>query len=56
MIKFIKNLFKGRNQQCNIPVVSNTILREGKTMTNQKFVTTPKPKVKPSPQIPRRNC
>lgn len=22
MIKFIKNLFKGRKQQCNIPVVS----------------------------------
>ncbi len=24
MIKFIKNLFKGRKQQCNIPVVSVT--------------------------------
>jgi hypothetical protein len=24
MIKFIKNLFKGRKQQCNIPVVSHS--------------------------------
>ncbi len=29
MIKFIKNLFKSREQQCNIPVVSNSVLCDG---------------------------
>lgn len=28
-------------------------LREGKVITNQKFVKTQKPKIKPSPQKPR---
>ena len=55
MLKFIKNLFKGKKQQCNIPVVSHTFIREGKEKTNTKIVTSPRPNVYPAPQ-PRINC
>ena len=50
MINFIKNLFKCREQQCNIPVVSHTFIREGKEKTNTKIVTSPRPTVYPAPQ------
>lgn len=55
MINFIKNLFKGSKQQCNIPVISHTFIREGKEKTNSKIVTSPRPTVYPAPQ-PRINC
>lgn len=40
-----------------VSVPRGTFLREGKTMTNQKpAATTPKPKIKPAPQMPRKNA
>lgn len=32
MIKLIKNLFKSRKQQCNIPVVINSAIPQSKTL------------------------
>ena len=47
MLKFIRNLFKGRKQQCNIPVVSGSkahrIAQIQKHLENGdiKFIRTP---------------
>jgi hypothetical protein len=54
MLKFIKRLFKNK-RKLNIGDVRHTFLREGKTITNQKFGTKPKPKIKPAPQKGSKN-
>jgi len=37
-------------------VVSNTFLREGKVISNQKFVKTPRPKIKPRGDVSKNCC
>jgi hypothetical protein len=49
MIKFIRNLFKCRKQQCK-KLVNNFNIHEGKEKCNNKIVTTPRPDVMPCPQ------
>jgi hypothetical protein len=54
MFEFIKRIFRNKSK-LNISNVRYTFLRKGKTITNQKFVTTPKPKIKPAPQKASKN-
>jgi hypothetical protein len=43
-------------KESNKKTIVREFLREGKIMTNQKFITIPKPRIKPAPQKPRKNC
>ena len=56
MKKLWKWLFGTRTKQCVIHDVSKSFLREGKTITNQKFVKTPRPNIIPAPQSRKNVC